>query len=170
MQERGSHYEKVESRRQHENENSETFYLKGAVYMKKNSKRMICMIVSIVMLIFCIPMSQVKAANNTVELSVDYLNRERCWMEAANFLHLGYSQADIAVEIYAHALADNVSYRSLKNSLVKSGFKKVYLLAQFVNDHSHVVNIGGNNGAPDPFLKLYYGLWNSGYLPVKNNF
>lgn len=139
--------------------------------MKKNSKRFLSVTVCLVMLMLYFPVLEAKGANNTVELSVEYLNRHKCWMEAANYLHLGYSQADIAVEIYAHALADNISYRYLEDALSDYGSFYLKLLNSFmdeVNEHAHVVNLGGNNGSADRFLNLYYILWNVIYLDDNN--
>ncbi len=150
--------------------------------MKKISKRIFSIVLCLVLFTYCFPKTEVKAANNTVELSVEYLNRAKCWEEAANFLHLGYSQTDIAAEIYAHAIADNISYRelerifknldcdnSLKNQALyyfEKGFNTLTgAVANKINNRAHVVNIGGDN-----FSKIYRALWNTVFLPNNNTY
>ena len=132
------------------------------MFVRKISKRFFGIVFSLVLLICSFPKMEVRAADNTVELSVEYLSRAKCWKEAENFLHLGYSQTDIAAEIYAHAVVDNISYKALKNSFINWGYDDS-ILEQFfrmLNERSHVVNIGGNNGSPDPLLNVYHIIWN----------
>ncbi len=145
--------------------------MQGVIFLRKNSKRILGVVLCLMMLMLYFPITEVKGADNTVELSVDYLNRHKCWIEAANYLHLGYSQADIAVEIYAHAIADNISYRYLEDTLSDYGSFYVKLLNSFineVNEHAHVVNLGGDDGEPDRFLDLYHILWKVIYLDDNN--
>ena len=138
--------------------------------MKKNKKQLLVIIFCLMVVTSCFSFSQAKAANNRIEVSVDFLNRQNCWNVAEQYLYLGYSQPDIAVEIYAHALLDNISYKTLKTELVKCGSSKSLLksFAKWAGEHSHEVNIGGDNGSPDPFLKVYYALWSNVFLPDNN--
>ena len=97
------------------------------------------------------------AASNTVKLSADYLNKEKCWIEAGRVSdRLGLSRERIAVEIYAHALVDNLSYRTLTSKL--GSVKLIDYISKELIKHAHVANIGGD---PGWVVSLYYSTWKS---------
>ena len=123
---------------------------------KKVFMKIVSRLLSVILLIsICFGSYGVKTVyakrNNVVVLNANYLNKEKCWIEAGKYTNLGMSRGRIAVEIYAHALADNVSYRTLQNKIGQHS-----LLAQFVRTHAHEVNLGGDSAA---LVQLYYLMW-----------
>ena len=131
--------------------------------MKKAAKRIAGMVFCLAILASCVMIPPARADYNTVELDATYLDKEKCWTEAGNFLHLGMSQPRIAAEIYAHAMVDNGAWKAKQVYGNSWETALEYAIAAELENHAHVVNLGGD---ADWMVNLYYFIWNQG---DKNN-
>ena len=157
--------------------------------MKKIVKRAAAWLFVIVLLVsmLVIPVSaESDLLPNEVEMSTEYLNKEKCWTEAGKYVGIEvqgvvYSyRPRIAAELYAHAMADNLGYRMQTGELQgDSWFTAHYEAESFAPlfsflrreliKHAHKANIGGEEGTwMEIFVPVFYATWCDKYLNALN--
>ena len=124
--------------------------------MKKVIKRAAALL-CVVMMIMSMMITPAAAYDNVVVLDVSYLNKEKCWIEAENYMSVtGLSRIRIAAEIYAHAMADNLGNKLTTRDGIGDRWLWDYLVK-----HAHEVNIGGEEDVwwMKPLVNIYYNIW-----------